>query len=233
MTQAVSFVANSEELAKKNMDKINPALTDKFVYLIKFLSQYPENCSTPRSKKIKEFFGKEEHIYYLADNFNSSRSPKKPSVPTTVPDEVVSLVLKFGFSVPEMDLARIKEEHRLSMGAENIVGDLLERYLAEKLEPSGWIWCSGTSVKAVDFIYFDEKKKEWKLLQVKNRNNTENSSSSKIRDNTPIKKWFRTFSQRDATNWEAFPDDVSSKELSESDFRDFVERYFINLVKLS
>lgn len=73
------------------------------------------------------------------------------------------------------------------MASENIVGDLLERYLAEKLEPCGWIWCSGTSVKAVDFIHYDNEKDEWGLLQVKNRDNTENSSSSKIRDNTPIK----------------------------------------------
>ncbi|EAT5568452.1 SinI family restriction endonuclease, partial [Salmonella enterica subsp. enterica serovar Oranienburg] len=49
--------------------------------------------------------------------------------------------------------------------------------------------------------------------------------SSKIRDNTPIKKWFRTFSQRDATNWENFPDEVSSKDLNEDDFRAFVESY--------
>ena len=55
------------------------------------------------------------------------------------------------------------------------------RHLAEKLEPSGrsggrspysesyyagWIWCSGTSVKAVDFIHYDEKNNEWNLLQV-------------------------------------------------------------------
>src|SRR6202030_689724 len=57
--------------------------------------------------------------------------------------------------------------------AENIVGDL-----AEKLEPSGrsggrspysesyyagWIWCSGTSVKAVDFIHYDEKNNEYNI----------------------------------------------------------------------
>jgi len=77
----------------------------------------------------------------------------------------------------------------------------------------------------VDFIHYDNEKDEWGLLQVKNRDNTENSSSSKIRDNTPIKKWFRTFSQRDATNWENFPDEVSSKDLNEDDFRAFVESY--------
>ncbi|EAU7877072.1 SinI family restriction endonuclease, partial [Salmonella enterica subsp. enterica serovar Infantis] len=174
---------------------------------------------------VRKNFGKAEHIEYLAQNFNESRLPKKPTPPTTIPDEVVSLVLNVSFDIPQENLNRIKEEHRLSMASENIVGDLLERYLAEKLEPCGWIWCSGTSVKAVDFIHYDNEKDEWGLLQVKNRDNTENSSSSKIRDNTPIKKWFRTFSQRDATNWENFPDEVSSKDLNEDDFRAFVESY--------
>jgi len=119
------------------------------------------------------------------------------------------------------------------------------RHLAEKLEPSGrsggrspysesyyagWIWCSGTSVKAVDFIHYDEKNNEWNLLQVKNRDNTENSSSSKIRDNTTIKKWFRTYSQRDATNWDNFPDEVSSKNLNEEDFRAFVKNYLAKII---
>lgn len=225
MSQAVSFVYNAEQLARQKMDGIDPSLSDRFAILIKFLSQYPENCSNPRSKRIKEKFGQEEHISYLAENFSSSRVPRKPSPPTTVPDEVVSVVLNVSFDIDENDLARIKEEHRLSMGAENIVGDLLERYLAEKLEPSGWIWCSGTIVKAVDFIHYNPRTGEWKLLQVKNRDNTENSSSSKIRDNTPIIKWFRTFSQRDATNWEAFPDEVSNKNLNEADFQDFVKKY--------
>ncbi|EOD0393187.1 SinI family restriction endonuclease [Salmonella enterica subsp. enterica serovar Infantis] len=225
MSEAVFFVKNAEELAKQKMDNINPELSEKFQLLIKFLSRFPESCSNPRSKQVRKNFGKAEHIEYLAQNFNESRLPKKPTPPTTIPDEVVSLVLNVSFDIPQENLNRIKEEHRLSMASENIVGDLLERYLAEKLEPCGWIWCSGTSVKAVDFIHYDNEKDEWGLLQVKNRDNTENSSSSKIRDNTPIKKWFRTFSQRDATNWENFPDEVSSKDLNEDDFRAFVESY--------
>ncbi|HBJ7380396.1 TPA: SinI family restriction endonuclease [Salmonella enterica subsp. enterica serovar Infantis] len=225
MSEAVFFVENAEELAKQKMDNINPELSEKFQLLIKFLSRFPESCSNPRSKQVRKNFGKAEHIEYLAQNFNESRLPKKPTPPTTIPDEVVSLVLNVSFDIPQENLNRIKEEHRLSMASENIVGDLLERYLAEKLEPCGWIWCSGTSVKAVDFIHYDNEKDEWGLLQVKNRDNPENSSSSKIRDNTPIKKWFRTFSQRDATNWENFPDEVSSKDLNEDDFRAFVESY--------
>ncbi|MED9472156.1 SinI family restriction endonuclease, partial [Escherichia ruysiae] len=189
MSKETSFVKNAEELAKQKMDAINPELSSKFKFLIKFLSQFPEACSKPRSKKMQNKVGQEEHIEYLARSFHESRLPRKPTPPTTVPDEVVSIVLNISFNIQPENLERIKEEHRLSMAAENIVGDLLERYLAEKLEPSGWIWCSGTSVKAVDFIHYDEKNNEWNLLQVKNRDNTENSSSSKIRDNTTIKKW--------------------------------------------
>ncbi|MBC3945034.1 SinI family restriction endonuclease [Erwinia persicina] len=229
MTDTLFFAKNSVLLAKEKMDLINPDLSEKFQILINFLSQHPESCSTPRSKRLRQNFGKEEHIDYLAKKFNESRLPKKPTPPTTVSDEVVSLVLNVSFGIPQESLERIKEEHRLSMASENIVGDLLERYLAEKLEPSGWIWCSGTSVKYVDFIHYDSTKNEWGLLQVKNRDNTENSSSNKIRNNTPIKKWFRTYSQRDSTNWENFPDEVSSKNLNENDFRDFVKNYLINL----
>ncbi|HBS5981836.1 TPA: SinI family restriction endonuclease, partial [Klebsiella variicola] len=39
-----------------------------------------------------------------------------------------------------------------------------------------------------------------------------------------------TYSQRDATNWENFPDEVSSKDLNENEFRDFVKRY-LELIK--
>ena len=59
--------------------------------------------------------------------FHESRLPRKPTPPTTVPDEVVSIVLNISFNIQPENLERIKEEHRFSMAAENIVGDLLER----------------------------------------------------------------------------------------------------------
>ncbi|KIU72721.1 type II site-specific deoxyribonuclease, partial [Bacillus thuringiensis Sbt003] len=68
-----------------------------------------------------------EHIEYLARSFHESRLPRKPTPPTTVPDEVVSIVLNISFNIQPENLERIKEEHRFSMAAENIVGDLLER----------------------------------------------------------------------------------------------------------
>src|SRR6184192_4637856 len=129
MSKETSFVKNAEELAKQKMDAINPELSSKFKFLIKFLSQFPEACSKPRSKKMQNKVGQEEHIEYLARSFHESRLPRKPTPPTTVPDEVVSIVLNISFNIQPENLERIKEEHRFSMAAENIVGDLLERFL--------------------------------------------------------------------------------------------------------
>src|SRR5213592_5145484 len=126
MSKETSFVKNAEELAKQKMDAINPELSSKFKFLIKFLSQFPEACSKPRSKKMQNKVGQEEHIEYLARSFHESRLPRKPTPPTTVPDEVVSIVLNISFNIQPENLERIKEEHRFSMAAENIVGDLLK-----------------------------------------------------------------------------------------------------------
>ncbi len=145
---------------------------------------------------------------------------------------MVSFILCHYFNVKESHLQRVKREHLLSMSAENLVGGLLERYLANVLEPHGWIWCSGSMIRGVDFIKSPQTPDGvWVLLQVKNRDNSENSSSSAIRGGTTIKKWFRTFSRKPGSNWEVFPDDSLRKELSEDGFRAFVENYLHSLRK--
>lgn len=65
-----------------------------------------------------------------AANFPDGREPKVPKPPSTIPDELVSFILHRYFNVPLNDLERAKREHTLSMGAKNLVGDLLERYIA-------------------------------------------------------------------------------------------------------
>ena len=111
------------------------------------------------------------------------------------------------------------------MASENIVGDILERYIASIIEPKGWIWCAGSIIKSVDFIRKNNDK--WELLQIKNRDNSENSSSKAIRDGTSIKHWFRTFSRKKQTNWENFPDPTVT--LSEAGFRRFLIDYIEKL----
>lgn len=79
--------------------------------------------------------------------------------------------------------------HFIYMSAENMKGVILEEYLSDILEPFGWIWCAGSTFRAVDFCYLDPN--DTILLQIKNKYNTENSSSSAIRIGTEIKKWNR------------------------------------------
>ncbi|WP_227726520.1 SinI family restriction endonuclease [Yersinia proxima] len=220
----IKFIAGSGEIARDKMNEIDKKLTEKFVTLIKFLSDNPGACAKLKGKNAPSI-GSSDYIVKVAELFSESRYPKKPAKPATVPDEMVGVVLHVFFDFNKDDLPRVQKEHSFSMGAENIIGELLERYLAHKLEPHGWIWCSGTIVKAVDFVKLNEKDNSWTLLQVKNRDNTENSSSSAIRHGTKIIKWFRTFSKKKGSNWDGFPDEVSTQHLSEEDFEDFVVKY--------
>lgn len=217
------FILNAAEIAKKAMDSVDPLLSDKFTLVIQFLSDNPDAASALKGKD-HPIVGTEEYIIATAINFKKGRDPRTPLPPSTIPDEMVSVILNKYFEVPYEQLEKAEEWHRLSMGAENIVGDLLERYIAEVIEPHGWIWCSGSMVRAVDFIYSDSKN-IWQSLQVKNRDNTENSSSSAIRRGTPIKKWFRTFSKRRGANWDKFPSLQGKDNLSEEGFKLYVEKY--------
>ena len=124
------------------------------------------------------------------------------------------------------------KKHFLLMGLENLNGNVLEQYLKNVLEPIGWIWCAGEVYKAVDFCYILGDKPDI-LLQVKNKYNSENSSSSAIRNSTPITKWNRLNKPRsnDHTrpleNWAKLQsivdcDDVND-ELTESSYLKYID----------
>ena len=85
------------------------------------------------------------------------------------------------------DASEQEKHHNLFMSAENIQGNLLEEYIAVNTRPYGWIWCAGNTLRAIDFCNQDGSV----LLQIKNKSNTENSSSSNIREGTSILKWYR------------------------------------------
>lgn len=150
---------------------------------------------------------------------------------STVPDPMVDVILKGRYGYSEEEVNRISNEHRQAMVAENIIGELLELYLASVLENHGWIWCSANIARSIDFIKEDVKSGGWALLQVKNRDNSENSSSADIRRGTQIEKWFRSFSRKTGTNWENFPEKNVNFTLSEEDFRVFAIHTIENLNK--
>ena len=222
------FIKNADEVARKAIREIDPSLENKFADLIRFLVIYPAAATGLRGKNSPDI-GSEGYIISAALNYAKGREPKRPASLSTIPDEMVSFVLQYYFNVESTSLERIKKEHALSMGAEGIVGNLLEHYLSSVLESHGWIWCAGSLVKAVDFVKPPVGQEDWILLQVKNRDNSENSSSSAIRIGTTIDKWHRTFSRKPGSNWSAFPEIITRNELSEEGFREFVKNYLEKL----
>jgi len=224
----MTFIPDAEEIARKAIRAIEPSLENKFADLIRFLVIYPTTASGLRGKNSPDI-GSKGYILAAAANYAKGRQPKRPEPPATIPDEMVSFVLEHYFDVKASSLERAKQEHALSMGAENIVGNLLEHYLASILELHGWVWCAGSLVKAVDFVKPPTNNEAWVLLQVKNRDNSENSSSSAIRIGTTIEKWHRTFSKKPGSNWATFPDAIARNEISEVGFREFVKIYLENL----
>lgn len=198
-----------------------------YLGVLAFLMDNPQSIAS-----VREPFGTHAFFDKSAQRFFKGRfRAELPSAPATVPDGMVSYVMQaaFGYSPQEADA--IKLTHQLAMAAENAVGEVLERYIASVLEPRGWFWCSGTLVKAVDFLRYNQQSARWTLLQIKNRDNSENSSSAAIRDGTDIQHWFRTFAKTGQSNWGAFPA-VSQEErslLTEAGFRGYVGRFYERL----
>ena len=225
----MSFIQNATEVADRAMATVNPSLRRAYSELVRFLAANPDMASKMRGRNGMEI-GSRPYIEQQAASFASARVPRAPQPPATVPDEMVSVILHEYFDIPPDSLVRVKREHLLSMGAENLVGDLLERYLATVMEPRGWIWCSGAIVRAVDFVKPPAQPGgRWRILQVKNRDNSENSSSSAIRDGTDIEKWHRTFAKKTGSNWSEFPDQSLRAHLSEAAFKLFVREYLRSL----
>lgn len=203
----------------------------KFKILLKFLQDKPERFS---SRKGKLSISNEDCIAKLYEYYLSEKNKKlELKESDTIPDVAVSLILKQWKNFSGEELEKIKIEHKLSMSAENKVGQLLERYIAEILEPYGWVWCAGDFIKAIDFIKYDASTGKWKAVQVKNRKTTENSSSAAIRDGTDIQKWFRTFDKPSRKrlsnfNWDQFPEEEFRNLLSEDGFLNYISEYWSN-----
>lgn len=146
-------------------------------------------------------------------------SQRVSNPPGTVSDPIIEKIIgaRITALTPD-DLIKINYAHRLGMSAENILGLILEEYLAVNLKPHGWHCAWGETVKSVDFVHEDGR-----LLQIKNRSNSENSSSSAIRHGTQIEKWFRIKADRIEYMWESLNGICGTTTLSEDSFVRFVQ----------
>ncbi|MEM7114202.1 MAG: SinI family restriction endonuclease [Chloroflexota bacterium] len=144
--------------------------------------------------------------------------------PSTIADPIIEEIIGARIATLNAnDLTKITFAHRLGMSAENILGLILEEYLAENLESYGWYCAWGETVKSVDFVHADGR-----LLQIKNRSNSENSSSSSVRAGTKIEKWFRIRANRIEYMWETLNQICGTTHLSEESFVQFVQATLTN-----
>jgi hypothetical protein len=177
----------------------------------------PENIGTNKDNAesaVKRWVSK----YF--SGYENRASQRISSLPGTVPDSIIDTII--GGRLPHLSKQRIehiKYAHRLSMSAENVLGLLLEEYLAERLAACSWHCAWGETVKSVDFVNEDGR-----LLQIKNRSNSENSSSSRVRNGTNIEKWHRINHKTGAYNWGGLNQICTIELLSEKDFVTFVSK---------
>jgi hypothetical protein len=160
----------------------------------------------------------EKWLDKYAKGYNSRISQRVSKLPSTVADPIVSTIISCRLKhLDQSDLGKISSGHRLSMSAENILGLLLEEHLSVKLAAFGWHYCWGETVRSVDFVNDDGR-----LLQVKNRSNSENSSSSRVRLGTVIEKWFRVDAVSGDYRWDELNKMNKTRLFSENRFGAFV-----------
>jgi hypothetical protein len=149
------------------------------------------------------------------NGYNNRASVRKGNPPGTVPDPMVDVIISS--KLPSTDLRNMRFCHRLSMSAENLLGSILEEYIHLKVLPYDWSCCWGSSIQSVDFCSSDGI-----LYQIKNRDNSENSSSRAIRDRTNIKKWHRIDSRTGKTHWDTLSEIIGKQGLfSEVEFAEY------------
>lgn len=192
--------------------------------VLKRICQIPEySCSI----NIKEGEGVNDYIEKWTNKFINgydNRASQRTSNPIgTKHDAILDGIINARLpNLTDIEKKSIKYGHRLSMSAENIAGSLLEEYLAQALLGYKWHCCWGETMKSIDFC-----NENGEILQVKNSDNSENSSSKTVRDGTKIQHWFRRFSRTGETNWGALNELAGitdeDKKLSEEKYRAYVE----------
>ena len=181
-----------------------------------WLQQNPNASLIDAAKFVDKFF----------TAYNHRPSKRTSGKMSTIPDKLIDNLIEVRIkSFTPDDIALIRFGHRLSMGAENIIGLILEEYIHTKVLKYGWATCWGSCIKAVDLC-----NKNGDLIQIKNKDNTENSSSDKIRAGTTIQKWYRLSSRTGQTEWESLNTMLSipaSDKLSEDEFIQFARAVVI------
>ncbi len=172
------------------------------------------NLENPDSGSIEEFTIK------FTNGYNNRASVRFSKPSKVKPDKIIDIIIHS--RLPDLTLDQVElisEGHRVAMSAKNIFGCMLEEYIHENVIPFGWTSCWGSVLRSIDFVG-----KKGELLQVKNRSNSENSSSSRVRIGTEIQKWHRIDANSGVTYWEKLNEIIGKgSNMSEEKFSEFVK----------
>jgi hypothetical protein len=222
------FIKLARECARDEGGKLPPAMES----LLRQGYDYPKLLNKKRKIELSKSLRTvdiETYLRAFVHGYLKARAKQALfSEPKTTPDSALDLLMERFGNVAHSSLRKASRLHRLSMAAENMLGHLLEAYLAGILESRGWLWCCGNIVRAVDFY---KPGIPIQLLQVKNRSNSENAASAAIRgfirDRIPvaITKWHRIRAKGGRTCWEELPGNEGKQIADERRFLEFIRGY--------
>lgn len=180
-------------------------------------AKFPECFKKPGKKdlKVEDYIARWLHDYEKAYDKRPSKRPSNPM--KTKADPLINRMLEHALGKTAAEVDAIIEHHRYGMAAENILGHLLEEYVANATLENGWHCAWGSTLLDVDFC-----SKAGDLLQVKNRSNSENNASKRVRDGTEIKKWHRIGANTGKMKWDELETITGGKDLTEAGFQKFV-----------
>lgn len=180
--QSQEYAEESKELR----DKVKQLF---LIGLSNINTMFPKVGVDPTSKNPKDYIKKWLHRYYRAHSKRPSLSSARPKNSANDPALPIIVQETKGYNTQQIEQA--VKDHNLFMNAENVQGNLLEEYIDSKAQNNGWIWAEGKTLRACDFCRKSPSVGLPEYVQIKNRDNTENSSSSAIRRGTQITKWYR------------------------------------------
>ncbi len=223
MKETFEFDAFNSKLAIKYAKAIaGKQFTNEMAVVIDVAFRDKRNLPSLRFKEanvvpLKDYMVKWVKAYLIG--YNNRPSVRTGNKSNTYSDPIIKLILGLRLPKVSTDLClQVEGGHSLMMTIENLVGDLLEEYLSIKLKKNGWCCCWGSTIDAVDFC-----KADGRIIQIKNSDNSENSSSSKVRNGTTIEKWQRRKSTKENEFfWKDLNGMLDRKDLSEEDFQAFV-----------
>jgi hypothetical protein len=188
----------------------------------KYLSDYPQAWT----KKIKKKPAPITFDKITLDITKMFDIEPKIKEPTTVPDELVAELLEI-LCGNEKSMRKLfqKQYNNQKQVEQVIIGTFLEFYILKNSSQYGWAQ-TGNCLSGIDMIKKNNDD-SWYRLQIKNSDNTPNSSSAGfIKDKGNIVTWKRRRSSKGDYFWDEFPDENVRKHLSEDGFREFIKDYY-------